>query len=51
MILVERSAKFPQTESSCISVRVNDRDPGPKLKWSTFDDSCGKIRKIAPDRK
>jgi hypothetical protein len=51
MTLVEKSEKLPQTGSSCISVTVNDRDTGPKLKWSIFDDSCGKIRKITPDRK
>jgi hypothetical protein len=38
MIFDEKSEKLPQTGRSCISVTVGDRNSGPKLKWSIFDD-------------
>ena len=38
MIFDKKSRKLHQTGSSCISVRVNDRDTGPKVKWTVFED-------------
>jgi hypothetical protein len=51
MTFEEKSQKLPKTESSCIWVTVNDRESGPKLKWSIFDDFQRKIIKITPNRK